>query len=205
MTTMVAVIITGVKLNPEVSGSRPCANFLTDFASPSDVAVLRSYVNMFAVTGRSAGGPIGGILTDRIGWRWSFNGQAIIAMIFLGLIAWTLPSIGPVYDSSNAQSEKKKRRVDVLGLLTFAVILSSLLLIVDSLGREISWKQPIILVQSIVLAISTVAFLVVEIHVAKDPLVSISLLKEGGLGIQMFMQLAFVDAQYSVGRTIFWL
>lgn len=36
----------------------------------SQVAVLRSYVNVAAVIGRSAGGPIGGVLFDRIGWRW---------------------------------------------------------------------------------------------------------------------------------------
>lgn len=36
----------------------------------SQVAVLRSYVNIAAVIGRGAGGPIGGMLFDRIGWRW---------------------------------------------------------------------------------------------------------------------------------------
>ena len=36
----------------------------------SQVAVLRSYVNIAAVIGRSVGGPIGGVLFDRIGWRW---------------------------------------------------------------------------------------------------------------------------------------
>ncbi len=36
----------------------------------SQVAVLRSYVNIAAVIGRSVGGPIGGVLIDRIGWRW---------------------------------------------------------------------------------------------------------------------------------------
>ena len=42
----------------------------TDMAPLSQVAVLRSYVNVAAVIGRSVGGPIGGILYDRIGWRW---------------------------------------------------------------------------------------------------------------------------------------
>ena len=36
----------------------------------SQVAILRSYVNIAAVIGRSVGGPIGGVLIDRIGWRW---------------------------------------------------------------------------------------------------------------------------------------
>ena len=43
----------------------------TDMAPLSQVAVLRSYVNVAAVAGRSAGGPIGGLLFDSIGWRWS--------------------------------------------------------------------------------------------------------------------------------------
>ena len=42
----------------------------TDMAPLSQVAVLRSYVNVAAVIGRSVGGPIGGVLYDRIGWRW---------------------------------------------------------------------------------------------------------------------------------------
>jgi MFS family permease len=35
-----------------------------------EVASLRSYVNIVATTGRSLGGPIGGALSDSIGWRW---------------------------------------------------------------------------------------------------------------------------------------
>jgi len=46
------------------------AIILTDQAPLSKVAVLRSYVNIAAVVGRSAGGPIGGLLIDSVGWRW---------------------------------------------------------------------------------------------------------------------------------------
>ena len=42
----------------------------SDLAPLSKVALLRSYVNVAAVAGRSAGGPIGGLLLDSIGWRW---------------------------------------------------------------------------------------------------------------------------------------
>lgn len=35
-----------------------------------DVAVWRSYVNMAATIGRSAGGPLGGLFADTVGWRW---------------------------------------------------------------------------------------------------------------------------------------
>lgn len=38
--------------------------------SPGQVAVLRSYVNIAAVLGKSVGAPLGGFLADIIGWKW---------------------------------------------------------------------------------------------------------------------------------------
>lgn len=42
----------------------------TDLVPLRQVASLRSYVNIAATTGRSLGGPVGGFLSDTIGWRW---------------------------------------------------------------------------------------------------------------------------------------
>ena len=33
-------------------------------------AVLRSYVNVAGISGRSCGAPLGGLLADAVGWRW---------------------------------------------------------------------------------------------------------------------------------------
>lgn len=41
-----------------------------DIAVPSNVAVLRSYVNIASTVGLSLGGPLGGFLGGTIGWRW---------------------------------------------------------------------------------------------------------------------------------------
>jgi predicted MFS family arabinose efflux permease len=41
-----------------------------DMVPLRDVATWRSYVNIAATSGRSLGGPIGGFLTDTVGWRW---------------------------------------------------------------------------------------------------------------------------------------
>lgn len=50
------------------------------------VAAWRSYVNVSATTGRALGGPVGGWLCDRIGWRWCFYGQIPIALLGMLLI-----------------------------------------------------------------------------------------------------------------------
>ena len=54
-----------------ISAPSACADIRwVDIAPPSKVALLRSYVNIAAVTGRAAGGPVGGLLIDSVGWRW---------------------------------------------------------------------------------------------------------------------------------------
>ena len=68
MTVLVSAILTGAVLSTEVAtlGS----NLLAGIVSPGRVAVLRSYVSVAAITGKSAGAPLGGLLADLIGWRW---------------------------------------------------------------------------------------------------------------------------------------
>jgi MFS family permease len=43
---------------------------ITDLVPLREVASWRAYVNVVATTGRSMGGPVGGLLADTVGWRW---------------------------------------------------------------------------------------------------------------------------------------
>lgn len=36
----------------------------------SEIASVRSYVVAVEIFGQGCGGPLGGIVTDKIGWRW---------------------------------------------------------------------------------------------------------------------------------------
>ncbi len=70
--SLASIIITGKNRlllhNQVLAGAN--SNFKTDIAAPSDVAVLRSYVNVAVTVGLSLGGPLGGFLSESIGWRW---------------------------------------------------------------------------------------------------------------------------------------
>ena len=37
---------------------------------PNEVVMFRNYGNMVNITGRSLGAPLGGFLTETVGWRW---------------------------------------------------------------------------------------------------------------------------------------
>lgn len=43
---------------------------VADTSTHGQTALLRSYVNVAAICGRSLGAPLGGLLADCIGWRW---------------------------------------------------------------------------------------------------------------------------------------
>jgi len=43
---------------------------ITDLVPLHEVATMRSYVNVLQTIGRSCGGVIGGLLTQKLGWRW---------------------------------------------------------------------------------------------------------------------------------------
>lgn len=49
---------------------RKLLTFVLESVPPDQVAMLRSYINIISILGRSVGGPVGGVVTDAVGWRW---------------------------------------------------------------------------------------------------------------------------------------
>lgn len=73
MVSLVSVIVTGIARDAGmeiVFDTDTSTQFDIDFASPGQVAVLRGYISAVSTAGRSSGGPLGGLLTDTVGWRW---------------------------------------------------------------------------------------------------------------------------------------
>jgi MFS family permease len=46
------------------------SSLVSDLIPLREVATWHSYMNIINTTGRSLGGPVGGWLTDQVGWRW---------------------------------------------------------------------------------------------------------------------------------------
>ena len=68
------------------------SSLIVHFVPLRDVAVWLSWMDVVATFGRSTGAPLGGILTDSIGWRGSFISQAPLALLTLTLVWWKLPT-----------------------------------------------------------------------------------------------------------------
>lgn len=141
-----------------------------------DVAAWRSFVNIAATVGRSLGGPVGGWLTDTIGWRWSFYGQCPLILIGLILILWKIPSKTTKSDELEEEISlsQKLKRVDVLGAITLASTISAFLLALDFASKEAPWYQ--VLVTASLALMFGIAFYLIESRWAKEPVLPIPLI-----------------------------
>ncbi|KZF26756.1 putative transporter [Xylona heveae TC161] len=165
---------------------------ITDIATLEQVAVLRSYVNVAAVAGRSAGPPLGGFLADTIGWRWAFLAQAPIALLCLVLAKYTLPS-GPAQSHNEHSCRSSKRAkwkdVDFLGVITFVISMVSFLLFLDLGGQKLPWSHPVVIALIAACSVCSLAFVLIEKFWAVKPLIPLWLIRENGVGISCLVQI----------------
>ncbi|KAH7381983.1 major facilitator superfamily domain-containing protein [Cadophora sp. MPI-SDFR-AT-0126] len=141
-----------------------------------DVGSWRSYVNIVATTGRSLGGPIGGYLADTVGWRWSFVGQCPPTMFGM-LLVWTMvPNTTSLKASESRSIREGLSRVDLMGALILVGTITTFLLPLQLGGILIPWTHPTIFILLACFAALSAWFIVVEMRVAKEPILSLSML-----------------------------
>ncbi|MDT0326964.1 MDR family MFS transporter [Nocardiopsis lambiniae] len=148
---------------------------------------------MGAVFGVSsiAGPLLGGWFTESIGWRWAFwiNIPLAIAAIVCAAIFLKLPR------------HQTRPRLDVWGILTMAVAVTSIILVTSWGGTEYAWDSTTILTLVLVAVLATAAFVLAEYR-ASEPIIPLSLFKSRNfvlatvaglvIGVAMFGALAYL-------------
>lgn len=99
---------------------------------------------------------------------------------------------------------RKKRKLDVLGLLTFIIMMSSFLLLVDFGGRGTVMKTPTVISLLVVFAFSAICFILVESFWAKQPMLSAMLLRKSGVASHYILQILLLCAQFGVSAFSSW-
>lgn len=112
--------------------------------------------------GPAIGPWLGGYFIKQMSWRWIFHINIPIGLVALGTAMLTLPE---------GKQAPQKRTVDLLGLMTMAVFVVSLLLAVSQ-ARDYGWSDPYIVSLLVVSGMSLVAFIVAELT-DKTPLVDL--------------------------------
>ncbi|KAK9771493.1 putative Major facilitator superfamily transporter [Seiridium cardinale] len=162
------------------------ALIITDLAPLREVAAWQSYLNIVATTGRSLGGPVGGWLTDTVGWRWSFLGQAPIFFIAVVLCWIVLP---PLKTASRTDTKLKSQlgRIDFAGASLLGLGIFSLMLPLEIGGSKLPWNHPAIICLFIAGSILIGAFLTVEEYWAREPIFPVRLLHNRNVVLSYFI------------------
>ncbi len=103
--------------------------------------------------GPAVGPWLGGYLIEQVNWRWIFYINIPIGLIALGVAMITLPK---------GEAAVEKRTVDLLGLMTMASFVVTLLLAVSQ-ARDYGWSDPYIVSLLVISGLSLCAFVVAEL------------------------------------------
>ncbi|KAJ6137950.1 hypothetical protein N7471_004436 [Penicillium samsonianum] len=137
---------------------------MSDIVPLRDRGLWQGIINIIYATGAGTGAPLGGILSDYIGWRWAFLAQfplCIIAFIAVSFLLKLPPR-------ESAHWKTKLHRIDFLGAVVLVGAVLGFLIGLDR-GSNVSWKLPLTIASLGVSAVLFVVFILVEIYQAAEP------------------------------------
>ena len=137
---------------------------LSDIVPLRERGTWQGILNIVFAAGSGCGAPLGGLIADLIGWRWSFFFQ--VPLCAVAIIAVFFAIHLPPHDTSNWR--KKFRRIDFLGAFLLVSAVFCLIFGMDR-GANEKWKS-IAALLPLCLSIPLFAiFVYVEAKVAKEP------------------------------------
>ncbi|PNP82985.1 hypothetical protein FNYG_03307 [Fusarium nygamai] len=152
------------------------AILLSDLVPLKDRGVWQGKISILFFAGTATGAPLGGILADSVGWRWSFLGQ--VPLCFLAFIAvYIVLDLPPVeHDHWLA----KVRKIDFLGAFTLVAAVVTLLFGLDS-GSNLGWSHAMTVAALSLTPVLFALFLLIEINVASHPFTPGHIIFDGSL------------------------
>ncbi|KAL5364276.1 MFS transporter [Aspergillus floccosus] len=161
-------VVTGIG----AAGLEVIISFLIkDMVPPKDVALMRSYTNIVKTTGRGIGAPLGSLVTQTVGWRWSFAGRLPL-IIGCALLAKLYTPDSNNHEDKESNISIKWKAVDYPGIVTFSLTMTMLILGLNMEGN--SFLQSGCLIGA---AICAALLVWVELFIADSPVVPLHLIR----------------------------
>ncbi|KAL0565273.1 hypothetical protein V5O48_016753, partial [Marasmius crinis-equi] len=148
----------------------------------SDMYTLRTrglaqgVASVFNGLGLGFGGPFGGLITDWLGWRWAFLVQMPLFLVSLVL---TTTNLRYTTKGKGKSPKEVLKRIDYFGSLTLLIAISSILVFLSTkYNTDLPWTHPGVITPLVSCLVFSVAFVVVELYVAPEPVLAPFLMKQ---------------------------
>ncbi|TFK35458.1 vacuolar amino acid permease [Crucibulum laeve] len=149
---------------------------VSDMYSMRSRGLTQGVASVFNGFGLGLGGPLGGIITDWLGWRWAF----LIQLPIFG-ISWILTSYNLRYVTPGKGKSTREvlKRIDYGGSATLLIAVGSVLVFLSERYNEgRPWSSPSVIASLVLSVVFSMAFVVVEIFFAPEPVLAPFLLKQ---------------------------
>lgn len=133
--------------------------------------VIQGFIHICYGVGAGLGGLFGGWVNDLWGWRAAFLSRVPLIAVSAILVCLTLKNPRPKRNEKSRLS-----RVDFAGAFTLSLTLVLLILGLNSGGNVVEWTHPLVLVSVSMSVVAAGAFVLVEIKLAKEPIIPMHLL-----------------------------
>ena len=140
---------------------------LADIYTPAERGKAQGYLGGVMGIASVFGPLVGGILTDKLSWRWVFFINVPIGIIAM-IVLWF--AIVPIKKSETA------RNIDWLGTIFIVAFSIPLLLAFTWGGNQYAWNSPLIIGMFVFSVIALIVFLYIESR-AKEAVIPLSLFK----------------------------
>ncbi|KZP06007.1 MFS general substrate transporter [Athelia psychrophila] len=158
-------------------GVNTTASIITsDMYSLRDRGLAQGVSSVFNGLGMGLGGPLGGLISDWLGWRWAFLLQLPISLISLALTQRNLAYVTP---GKGKSTKEVLKRIDWGGTFTLFVAVGSFLVFMSTrYNEDLPWSNVTVIVPLVLACVFAVAFVVVELFIAPEPVMAPFLLRQ---------------------------
>ncbi|KAF8521427.1 vacuolar amino acid permease [Hysterangium stoloniferum] len=148
----------------------------SDMFSMRDRGLAQGIENVFNGAGMELGGPLGGWISDRFGWRWAFLIQLPLWVASFILTGYNLRYVTP----GRGQNTKDiLKRIDYGGTLTLLLSIGSLLFFLSyKYNDDLPFSSPSVIASVVICIVTFIAFVLIELLIAPEPVLAPFLLRQ---------------------------
>ncbi|KZT18906.1 MFS general substrate transporter [Neolentinus lepideus HHB14362 ss-1] len=156
--------------------------FTTATIITSDMYSIRSrglttgIASVFNSFGMGLGGPIGGLVSDWLGWRWAFLLQLPLFLISFAFTSWHLNYVTP---GKSRNKMDVLKRIDYAGSLTLLGSVGSCLVFLSlRYNGEQPWNDSMVITSLVLSIVFAILFVLIELYCAPEPVLAPFLLTQ---------------------------